>query len=155
MYASYWLTVLVPTTSRGISSGFNCQETKDCFSSQTYQVRASQVALVVKTKQNKTKTYHPMQETLEMQVWSLGWEGPLEEGMKNHSSTCAWRIPHTQELGGLWSIESQRVTKSHKESQRVTKSWTQQKRLSTHTPIRGKWHFVGNVTLHLSILSMN
>ena len=33
------------------------------------------------------------------EYWSaLGWEDPLEEGMANHSSILAWRIPWTQEL---------------------------------------------------------
>ena len=40
---------------------------------------------------------------------SLGWEDPLEEGMATHSSTLAWRIPWTEERGGLQSIGSQRV----------------------------------------------
>ena len=33
----------------------------------------------------------------EIQVLSLGWEGPLEKGMAPHSSTLAWRIPWTKE----------------------------------------------------------
>ena len=37
------------------------------------------------------------------------WEDPLEEGMGNHSSTLAWRIPWTEEPGGLQSIGSLRV----------------------------------------------
>ena len=48
----------------------------------------------------------PLQET---QVWSLGWEDPLEEEMTNHSSILAWRIPWTEEPGGLQSMELQRV----------------------------------------------
>ena len=32
---------------------------------------------------------------------SLGWEEPLEEGMTTHSSVLAWRIPWTEEPGGL------------------------------------------------------
>ena len=44
-----------------------------------------------------------MQETLETQVWTLGWEDPLKEGMANHSSILAWRIPWTEEPGGLQS----------------------------------------------------
>ena len=39
----------------------------------------------------------------------LGWENPLEEGMATHSSIPAWRIPWTEEPGGLQSIWSQRV----------------------------------------------
>ena len=45
----------------------------------------------------------------EMQVRSLGWEDPLEESMPIHSSVLAWRIPWTEEPGGLWSTGSQRV----------------------------------------------
>jgi len=40
----------------------------------------------------------------EMQVRSLGWEDPLEEGMETHSSILAWRIPLTEEPGGLQYI---------------------------------------------------
>ena len=36
-----------------------------------------------------------------MWVQSLCWEGPLEEGMTTHSSIPAWRIPGTEEPGGL------------------------------------------------------
>ena len=36
-------------------------------------------------------------------VWSLGQEGPLEEGMATHSSILPWRIPWTEEPGGLES----------------------------------------------------
>ena len=42
-------------------------------------------------------------------VWSLGWEGPLEEGMSTHSSILAWRIPWTEEHDGLPSMGLQRV----------------------------------------------
>ena len=48
-----------------------------------------------------------MQET---QVQSLGQENPLVKGMATHSSILAWRIPWTEELGGLLqSMGSQRV----------------------------------------------
>ena len=42
-------------------------------------------------------------------VRSLGREDPLEEGMATHSSILAWRIPWTEEPGGLQSMGSQRV----------------------------------------------
>ena len=42
-------------------------------------------------------------------VQSLGWEDSLEEGMATHSSILAWRIPWTEEPGGLQSVGSQRV----------------------------------------------
>ena len=41
---------------------------------------------------------------LETQVPSLGWEDPLEKGMATHSSIFAWRIPWTEEPGGLQSM---------------------------------------------------
>ena len=44
-----------------------------------------------------------------MQVRSLAQEDPLEEGMATHSSILAWRIPWTEEPGGLQSIVLQRV----------------------------------------------
>ena len=40
-----------------------------------------------------------------MQVRSLGREDPLGRGMATHSSILAWRIPWTEELGGLQSME--------------------------------------------------
>ena len=45
----------------------------------------------------------------ETSVRSLGWEDPLEEGMANHSSILAWRMPMTEEPGGLQSMGLQRV----------------------------------------------
>ena len=42
-------------------------------------------------------------------VRSLGREDPLEKEMAPHSSTLAWKIPWTEESGGLQSMESQRV----------------------------------------------
>ena len=48
-------------------------------------------------------------ETQGMWVLSLGQEDPLEEEMATHSRILAWRIPRTEEPGGLQFIESQRV----------------------------------------------
>ena len=45
----------------------------------------------------------------ETQVRSLGWEDPLEKEMATHSSILAWRIPWSEEPGGLHSMGSQRV----------------------------------------------
>ena len=42
-------------------------------------------------------------------VQSLGGKDPLEKGMPTHSSILAWRIPGTEEPGGLLSMGSQRV----------------------------------------------
>ena len=46
---------------------------------------------------------------LETWVWSLGWKDPLEKGKATSSSILAWRIPWTEEPGGLQSMRSQRV----------------------------------------------
>ena len=45
----------------------------------------------------------------EMQVQSLGWEDPLEKGMATHNSILAWRIPWTEEPGGLQSMGLERT----------------------------------------------
>ena len=45
----------------------------------------------------------------ETKVQSLAWEDPLEKGMATHSSILAWRIPWTEESGGLPSLELQSV----------------------------------------------
>ena len=55
------------------------------------------------------RIFLPMQETQEAQIPSLGREDPLKEGMATHSSILAWRIPWTEEPGGLQSMELQRV----------------------------------------------
>ena len=47
-----------------------------------------------------------MQKT---QVQSLGWEDPLEEEQATHSSILAWKIPWTEEPGGLQSMGLQRI----------------------------------------------
>ena len=41
-------------------------------------------------------------------VWSLGWEGPLEKEMATHSSILTWRIPWTEEPGGLQTMGLQK-----------------------------------------------
>ena len=50
-----------------------------------------------------------VQEMQETWVRSLGQEDPLEEEMANHSSNRAWRIPWTEEPGGLQSMRSHRI----------------------------------------------
>ena len=46
-----------------------------------------------------------------MRVQSLGQEDPLEEGVATHSSILAWRIPWTEEPGGLQSMVLQSQTR--------------------------------------------
>jgi len=53
--------------------------------------RASQVVLVVKN----------LPASVGGEIWSLGWEDPLEQEMATHSSIFAWKIPWTEEPGGL------------------------------------------------------
>ena len=67
-----------------------------------FKHRASQVTLVVKNSPANAGD-------IEMQVQSLGQENPLEEGTATHSNILVWRIPWTEEPGGLLSIASQRV----------------------------------------------
>jgi len=67
--------------------------------SDTSDSRASLAAQSVKS----------LPEMWESCVQSLGWEDPLEKEMATHSSILAWRIPRTEEPGGLHSMKSQRV----------------------------------------------
>ena len=66
--------------------------------------QASQVVLVVKNSP-------AMQETKETWVQFLDQEDPLEEGVATYSSILAWRIPWTEEPGGLQSMGSQSRTR--------------------------------------------
>ena len=52
------------------------------------------------------KNLPAMQET---RVRSLGQEDPLEKRMATHSSILTWRIPWTEEPGGVQSMGSQRI----------------------------------------------
>ena len=84
-----------------------------------------------------------MQETQETLVRSLGREDPLKEEMATHFSILAWRIPWTEEPGGLQSIGS-----GHKESDMT-------KQLSTHTcniqkPLKKK--LIASVNKHEKLL---
>ena len=45
------------------------------------------------------------QSVKKTQVWSLGWEDPLEKEMATHSSILAWEIPWTEEPGGPQSLK--------------------------------------------------
>ena len=55
----------------------------------------------------RVKNPPAMQDTW---VWSLSQEDPLEKGMATNSNTVAWKIPWTEEPGGLQSMGSQRDT---------------------------------------------
>ena len=68
----------------------------------------------------QVKNLPAMQETQEMQVRSPGWEDPLEKEMAIHSSILAWRIPWTEESGGLQSTGLQRVGNDWHTSKLIT-----------------------------------
>ena len=63
----------------------------------------------------------------ETQVWTLGWEDPLEKEMAINSSVLAWEIPWTEDPGRLQSMES-------KESDRTEHTYTHTHLLSTPDP---------------------
>ena len=65
------------------------------------------------------KNLSSMQET---QVWSLGQEGPLEEGMATHCNILAWRFPWIEEPGRLQSIGLHRVGQDWSDSS-IIYSW--------------------------------
>ena len=50
-----------------------------------------------------------VQELEEMWAQLLGWEDSLEKDKATHSSLLAWKIPQTEELGGLLSTRSQNI----------------------------------------------
>ena len=50
------------------------------------------------------QTVKNLPAVLETQVPSLGWEDPLEKEMATHSSILAWRLPWTEEPGGVQSL---------------------------------------------------
>ena len=56
-----------------------------------------------------------MQETQETWVLSLSWEDSLEKEMASHSSILAWRIPWTEEPGGLQSTGLLRVRQEQRQ----------------------------------------
>ena len=66
------------------------------------------------------KNLPAMQET---QIQSLGWEVPLEKEMATHSNILAWRIPWTEEPGGLYPWD-------HKELD--TTEWQNNKQPTTY-----------------------
>ena len=93
------------------STDYNIEKMLVSFSSEHMYLytRASLVTQLVKNPPAMQETSVPL----------LGWKDPLEEGMATHSSSLAWRIPWTEEPGGLQSIGLQRVRHD-----RVTKNST-------------------------------
>ena len=92
-------------------------------------LRASLVAQTV-------KNLPAMQETW---VWSLGWEDHLGEEMATYSGILAWRIPWTEEPGGLQSTGSQRMWHN----------WATNTHTHTHTHTSFTWRFFFFCFFHL------
>ena len=67
----------------------------------------------------------------------MGWEDPLGKGIATHSSTLAWRIPWTEEPGGLQSMGSQRVGHDWKPSMQAKCTLTAEALL--------RWWAIGSV----------
>ena len=78
-------------------NGFNLSGRQ--FGSIYYSLKAFLAAQTVKNAPAMRETW----------IRSLGWEDPLEKGMATQSSSLAWRIPWTEEPGGLQSMGSQRL----------------------------------------------
>ena len=80
-----------------------------------------------------------MQETGETWVQLLCWEDPLEEDVETHSSILAWRIPWTEEPGGLQSTGSQN-TRHDSATEPSTALLTRDKRKSLNLPQKDDVH---------------
>ena len=73
----------------------------------------------------------------ETRVQSLGWEDPLEKGMATHSSIRTWRIPLTEEPGGLQPMGLRRVGHDW-----VTNTFIKKKKISSLFCYYFKWKLI-------------
>ena len=67
-------------------------------------------------------------------VWSLGWEDPLEKRKATHASILAWRIPWTEEAGGLQPVVSQKSQTQLSDYTTNASSWLQRNISDEYTP---------------------
>ena len=88
------LTALISLQSKGLSRVFSSIIVSK------HQFFGAQLSLWASLVAQMVKNLPVMQETW---VWSLGRDDPLEKGMATHSCILAWRIPWTEESGGLQS----------------------------------------------------
>ena len=92
----------VPGTLKILRGKTGMKQTKiSCFSGTCVLVESDRHVNVASLVAQRLKNLPIMRETW---VPSLGWEDPLEKGMATHSSILAWRIPWTEEPGGLQSM---------------------------------------------------
>ena len=87
---------------------------------------SSQVALTVKNLPANAG------DRRESRVCSLGPEDALEEGMATHSSILAWRIPRTEEPGGLQSLGLQSQTRLQRLSMHTEPTLDSEQRFRQH-----------------------
>ena len=73
-----------------------------------------------------------------------GREDPLEKGTETHSSLLAWEIPWTEEPGGLWSIQLQRVGQKSLVVYTITKSRTSTAQHNVTHCAAGSRRYLGN-----------
>ena len=90
---------------------------RDVLALQNLRPQARSAFLVVQM----VKNLPAMQES---QVWSLGWEELLENGMATHFSFLAWEIPRTEESGGLQSMGLHRVGRNQATKHACQSYWT-------------------------------
>ena len=78
--------------------------------SETFRVNQNQFAAFLGTCLGASQAQMVKKLPAMQEIWvpSLNQEDPLEKGMATHSSILAWRIPWTEEPGGLWSVGSQK-----------------------------------------------
>ena len=86
-FASTWMDLEIVI----LSEGSQMEKEKYYMASLICGIETSLVAQMVKHLSTVGET----------RVWSMGWEDPLEKAMATHSSILAWRIPWTEEPGGL------------------------------------------------------
>ena len=67
------------------------------------------ITLIVQWASLMAQTVKNLTSMWEIWIRSLGWEDPLEKEMATHSSILAWKIPWTEEPGGLQFRQSQEV----------------------------------------------
>ena len=112
------------------------------------------VSLVAQCKKNPLA----MQEAQEMWVWALGQEDPLEEGMTTHSSILAWRIPWTEESGGLQSRGSQRAGRDWNDwayHTNIYRSFLSNRQKQSTGPSTGGWVVSGHGPSLLAVKAMS
>ena len=91
----------------------------------------------------------------ETQVWSLGWEDPLEKEMATHSSILTWRIPRTEEPGELRFMGSQRVRHDQVTNTHTHTLYYNLKALSWKKNTIINWHLGEPIRKQISIVQLS